>query len=1183
MRHFSIKTDLRAYFCLLTIMVFLVFLFACSCNDSPSGKPQNIIPAATGSIGLDLKWDSPLNFDLSASGLQSRGKEFSVSPSGNVCQDYGITDIRADVYSDNLIKIKSQEFTCTDNKGVIDKVPTGHGMNIIIQGIVGGAPKWKGETTDPVSVYAGETTTVTIVMSYDNTSYPDPSPGAFLLAPFGGGTDTDIPKNVPIDSSIIVGFTEDIIPYTVLNMPSFKLLDPNQRRVAGTITYNTNSFTATLKPNNPLLFNTEYEVVLDTNIMDRQATPLDKEYTWNFWTTDITAIVKDITRTTLPSNPHSLIYLNGNVFFFADDGTGSDTETGYGLWKTDGTKENTQRVKLIDPSRKSTITKLTEIGNKFFFVVKDTNKNELWVSDGTDPNTQKIKDDLYVKISPQLRNYLALKDLLFFVADDGDGSNYELWMSDGTVNGTKLVADLDQDQNKSSNLRYFTNVNNEIFFVAETGPNSSEIWKIDLNAPNIDLNTLSNNLVKAVKFNVVCTGTTDCINYVDELINIEGTLFFRSSHDGFGYELWSTEYNDTNNVVRLADIYEGTGDSTPNQLINVNGKLFFVAWHKTLRQELCYYDKSNGIVRIININTEYNQSSYPEKLTSINDKLFFVALISGKYWLCRIDTSTLTGVNDNSKVNKLKEVDQNIINNLTSSNEILFFTYSDDLNGAELWKADTIIPGASIVKDIRQGPNGSGIGGLIDAGGILYFAANDGIYGLELWKSDGTDFGTLMVADINDIAGATPPKELTNVGGTLFFVANDGIHGFELWKSDGTDSGTLLIDLYEESFVGNPKNLKDINGTLFFSIDDPNYGTELARIENKDPNTLKIFDINKGRGSSNPKDLTHVDGWLFFIAEDTERGAEVCKMNLTDTNMRTAFDIREGSDTSDPRDLTNVDGTLFFSANNGKKEARELWKIDADSNIPSFIDINKVNFASSNPSNLFYVNYNNKPILFFNADDGSHGRELCVISDKDPNKLEIVDIRNGSVGSNPRDMINMDNKLFFIANIVVDNEEKGSEVYMIEIEDPNYTITTYDINPGPAHSSPNYLTVFNNFLFFAARNEDIGTELWRIDTAANDPNDILYPYDIQPLKNDSMPKNLTIVDNTLFFVADYANFGFELLKISYEDINRISLVKNINEADKTGSDPELLTNVNGMLFFVADDGIHGKELWKTIP
>src|SRR3954453_12808039 len=80
----------------------------------------------------------------------------------------------------------------------------------------------------------------------------------------------------------------------------------------------------------------------------------------------------------------------------------------------------------------------------------------------------------------------------------------------------------------------------------------------------------------------------------------------------------------------------------------------------------------------------------------------------------------------------------------------------------------------------------------------------------------------------------------------------------------------------------------------------------------------------------------------------------------------------------------------------------------------------------------------------------------------------------------------------------------------------------------------------------------------------------------------STPDNLTALGDSVFFAARDGIHGSELWKSDGTAAGTV-LVKNINPNDSSstpGSHPRNMTVMGDRLFFMADDGTHGEELWR---
>ncbi|HUT93242.1 MAG TPA: Ig-like domain-containing protein [Thermoguttaceae bacterium] len=498
-----------------------------------------------------------------------------------------------------------------------------------------------------------------------------------------------------------------------------------------------------------------------------------------------------------------------------------------------------------------------------------------------------------------------------------------------------------------------------------------------------------------------------------DFVEVGETTFFVAYHGFHGTELWKTDGTVSGTMI-VKDIFPGSEpyygsanghsydgyryfSSSPQDLTNVNGKLYFTADDGEHGRELWKSDGTeDGTVMVKDIDDDftYDQSSQtdvpnasdPQELTAVGGTLYFTADdgVGGReLWKSNGTPGGTVMVKDIDDGSTGSVPNSSDPQELTAVGGTLYFTADDGDHGRELWKSSGTAGGTVMVEDIDDGstasvPNASDPQHLTAVGATLYFTADDGASGRELWKSGSA--GTVMVEDIDDdstdgVPNSSDPQKLTNVGGTLYFTAYDEDHGRELWKSDGTQGGTALVkDIITGTSTdptygefpnsSSPDGLTNVNGTLFFSAygedeDGEDHGRELWKSNGTPDGTVLVKDVFPGDylyasqgyfpNSSNPQGLTSVDGALYFTADDGTRGRELWKSNGTPGGTELVEDVYSGStdgapNASDPQSLTYANGRLYFSAADGT-HGRELWvlpvtseAIEAEAHLSIFIN-----------------------------------------------------------------------------------------------------------------------------------------------------------------------------------------------------------------------------------------------------
>ncbi len=661
-------------------------------------------------------------------------------------------------------------------------------------------------------------------------------------------------------------------------------------------------------------------------------------------TTDGTSVVADLTPGALGSGPSRLTNVNGTLYFTATTYQLTTQTEEYGLYRLQSLSSFLIPVKL--QTFDELPFELASVGGTLFFSVE----GGLYKSDGTIAGTIKVKQ--VTEADTVLADLTNVSGTLFFTAPTQEGK--AVWKSDGTSAGTVVLKDFVPGDD-SLDPRGLYNGNGNLYFVTSTSQSESNLWKSDgTSAGTVPLPALliydfsvvhkflnvggtlyfAANSKQAISLNdttlwrsngtpsgtIEIKKTETASSSPTELTNVNGVMYFAADDGTQGRELWKSD-GTVEGTELVRDIFP-LASSDPSNLTNVNGTLYFTAVSFGTGNELWKSDgTSAGTVLVSDLRAGLAGSD-PASLTNVDGRLYFTADngIHGR------ELYTLGGRGGNTPV-RVRDIRPGALGseptNLYNHNGQLFFTANDGTNGAELWKSSGTSATTVMVRNIRSGASGSYPNALMNVNGALYFVADDGVNGRELWKSDGTSAGTVLVKNIAPGAASSLPGNLTNVNGTLFFRALDSSSGTELWKSDGTDLGTVRVrDIVVGSAGSNPSGLTNVNGVLLFRATDSLGDTELWKSDGTAAGTVLVRNIST-TGSSFPSDMVNLAGYLYFRAAGNA-GAELWRSNGTFGGTTLVEDFLPGTQSGNPSSMA-LAGTQLFAVASTSTFGRELF------------------------------------------------------------------------------------------------------------------------------------------------------------------------------------------------------------------------------------------------------------------
>ena len=224
-------------------------------------------------------------------------------------------------------------------------------------------------------------------------------------------------------------------------------------------------------------------------------------------------------------------------------------------------------------------------------------------------------------------------------------------------------------------------------------------------------------------------------------------------------------------------------------------------------------------------------------------------------------------------------------------------------------------------------------------------------------------------------------------------------------------------------------------------------------------------------------------------------------------------------------------------------------------------------------------------VLYFTADDGTHGRELWKSDPRSGETKMVMDLNPGADSSSPRGLVNFQGRLYFAAT----TPTFGRQLW---VYDPgsDKTERVTDATSGAGATMPASLTPVGPFLFFTADDGTRGRELWfHRRRKAGNAVDIVK--DITPGPTDphgsTPPLNLTVVGDTLFFSANDGSTGYELWKVDTVGVPAgtkpvATLVRDIAPGPDTSLPADFVSFKDKLFFTVQDNAVApGRRLWQS--
>lgn len=555
-----------------------------------------------------------------------------------------------------------------------------------------------------------------------------------------------------------------------------------------------------------------------------------------------TILVADIN----PGNQSSAVVflglLSGNVFFAATGPNGRE------LYKSNGTVGNAIEVANIDGATTNSNPQSGAVvaGNLFFTAEHPSFGRELWKSNGTGASL--VKDIEPGPLGSEPTSLTPFFTSVFFEAET-TANGKELWKSSGAEENTQIFLDL-VNGSGNSNAKIFSDFSSALHFVAIDDTLDPSLFKV--NFPGDSLTKLF-----SVADNAITAGS-----FPEIFVKLGEKVCFDGSRADAG-AVFTCSTNGSLEIVR--EKFRFLGGLSPSFL---GGRAIISAEDSTTAfgAELYLFDPSANSLSLLKDIAPGTGNSFPQEFVELNGRVFFSATSSQQNFELFITDGTPQGTN---LVRDLNPTGSGAFGPFILLQDKIIFPGQTVASNVELFVSDGTFAGTSLLKEIDPDPSsGSFPDEFVEVNGKIFFFANDGSNGEELWETDGTPTGTLLVGDLKSGgSGALDPfnSKVVTLNNAIYFSGRLGDSNDEfLVRSDGTAAGTTFVKTEGFSPFFGASQLTVAGSNLFFISADLNDEVGLYRSDGSEAGTALVRAFPENTLFSSPENLIQADGLLYF-------------------------------------------------------------------------------------------------------------------------------------------------------------------------------------------------------------------------------------------------------------------------------------------------------------------------------